>query len=269
VSETVVTAVQDHVFTIRINRPEVRNCIDGRTAALLSEAWLRFRDDPELWVAIITGTGDKAFCAGADLGALDTLGPGPDSTEAQRQAFIDQGEGFLGQTRMVDCFKPIIAAINGDALAGGLELACLADIRLVEAHARMGVTCRRFGVPLCDGGTQRLPRILGFGRAMDLIITGRFIGAEEAHFMGLASEVLPTGTSYAEAVALARRLCMLPQAAMRSDKEAAVRGLDLELEDGLRVEAALAWRAIEDPDMAEGARAFKAKEEPRYRDLGE
>ena len=175
----VQTTVDNRIFVVTINRPEVRNAVDGETAALLRAAWLRFRDDPDLWVAVLTGSGDQAFSAGADLGAVETLGPGPAASPAERRRFVEHGDGYLGYTRGIDIDKPILAAINGDALAGGLELACLADLRIVAEHARLGVACRRWNVPLVDGGTQRLPRIVGMGHAMDLILSGRFVGAAD------------------------------------------------------------------------------------------
>src|SRR5262249_26045194 len=159
-------------------------CVDGETASLLSHAWKRFRDDEALWVAILTGAGEDAFCAGADLADVGNLGPGPDASPSALRRFIAHGEGYLGYTRQTDIYKPILCAINGYALAGGLELACLGDMRIVEEHAEFGVACRRFNVPLVDGGTQRLPRIVGMGRAMELILTGRFIGADEALRIG-------------------------------------------------------------------------------------
>ncbi len=258
------TWVQDRTFVMRLNRPEVRNAVDGETAEALGAAWERFRDDDDLWVAVLTGTGDKAFCAGADLGAVETLGPGPDARPSEIRRFVSHGPGYLGNTRMTDIFKPILAAVNGDALAGGLELACLADIRVAESQARFGVACRRFNVPLCDGGTQRLPRIVGMGRAMELILTGRFIDATEALGMGLVNEVVAPGAGLARALELAGSLCRLPQGAMRSDKQAAVEGFGRPLEEGLRIEAELAQYAIRGRDLAEGAAAFKGKRAPGF-----
>ena len=144
----VLTEREDRTFIIKINRPEVRNCVDGETASLLEEAWKIFRDDDELYVGILTGTGEKAFCAGADLQNLDTLGPGLDASRHDKRRFITHGPGYMGYTRQVDIYKPIIAAVNGYALAGGLELSCLADIRIVEEHAELGVACRRWNVPM-------------------------------------------------------------------------------------------------------------------------
>ncbi len=260
----VTTRVEEKIFVITINRPDKRNAVDGETASLLEDAWLRFRDDDDLWVAILTGAGDQAFSAGADLSAIETLGPGADASPAEVRRFVTSGSGYIGYTRQTDIFKPIVAAVNGHALAGGLELACLADLRVVEEHAEMGVACRRWNVPLVDGGTQRLPRILGLGRAMDLILTGRFVKADEALRIGLANEVVPKGQSLARALEIARGLCALPQGAMRSDKQAAMMGWGRPLEEGLRIEAELGQYAIRGHDMREGARAFVEKRKPRF-----
>ncbi|MEO7109297.1 MAG: enoyl-CoA hydratase-related protein [Polyangiaceae bacterium] len=264
----VLTRIEEKIFIITVNRPEKRNAVDGEAAALLEIAWKKFRDDDGLFVAILTGAGDLAFSAGADLSAVATLGPqskpGVKRSIEKNRHFIDHGTGYLGYTRQTDIFKPIIAAVNGHALAGGLELACLADIRIVEEHAEMGVACRRWNVPLVDGGTQRLPRILGMGRAMELILTGRFIKADEALRIGLANEVVPRGKSLERAMQLAKELCALPQGAMRSDKQAALQGFGKPLEEGLRIEAELGQAAIASDDMREGARAFLEKRKPVF-----
>jgi len=261
----VLTEQKGHIFTITINRPEKRNCVDGETASLLEAAWKKFRDDDELWVAILTGKGDVSFCAGADLSNLTSLGPPLDSTPFKKRQFIAHGPGYMGYSRQVDIYKPIIAAINGYALAGGLELACLADIRIVEEHAEMGVACRRWNVPLLDGGTQRLPRILGMGRAMDLIITGKFINAAECHRIGLANEVVPKGGALKRATELAAHLCTLPQGAMRSDKQAAVMGYGRTLEEGLRIEAEVGQSVLGEFDIVEGSAAFVEKRKPGFK----
>ncbi len=263
-SAKVLTRVEEKIFIITINRPEKRNAVDGEAAALLEIAWKKFRDDENLFVAILTGAGDLAFSAGADLSAVETLGPGVSISAEKKRYFIDHGAGYLGYTRQTDIFKPIIAAVNGHALAGGLELACLADIRIAEEHAEMGVACRRWNVPLVDGGTQRLPRVVGMGRAMEMILTGRFVKSDEALRIGLVNEVVPRGQSLARAIKLAKELCELPQGAMRSDKEAAQRGWGLPLQEGLRIEAELGQDAIGSDDMREGARAFIEKRKPTF-----
>jgi enoyl-CoA hydratase len=254
----VTTEIQDRTLIITINRPDKRNCVDGETAQLLHDAWIRFRDDDALWVAVLTGKGDVSFCAGADLAAIPTLGPGMNASLQRQRHFTEHGPGFLGYTRGIDIDKPILAAINGFALAGGLELACLADMRIVEEHAEMGVACRRWGVPLVDGGTQRLPRIIGLGRAMKMILTGRSISADEALRFGLANEVVPKGKSLERCVEIAKLLCALPQTAMRTDKHAAMMGFGKPLEEGLRIEAELGGWALRDPELVEGAKRFLA-----------
>ena len=261
----VLTEVHDRTLVITINRPDKRNCVDGETAALLAEAWKRFRDDDELYVAILTGSGETAFCAGADLANLDSLGPGLTPSQGALRQFITHGEGYMGYTRQVDIYKPILAAVNGFALAGGLELACLADLRIVEQHAELGVACRRWNVPLLDGGTQRLPRILGLGRAMELILTGKFVGADEAYRLGLANEVVPTGQSLSRCLELAAELCALPQGAMRTDKQAAVMGYGRPLEEGLRIECEVGQTVLAGHDIREGSQAFVTKRKPEFK----
>jgi enoyl-CoA hydratase len=251
------------VTIIRFNRPEVRNCVSPATHLELIAAWTHFHEDDEAKVAIITGTGDKAFCTGGDLTAGKDLVP---NTPAEIAAH-NRGErpGILGPTRWTDIYKPIIAAINGAAYAGGLEWACFADIRIAEEHASFGVTCRRWNIGLADGGTQRLPRIVGMGRAMELIITGRVIDAQEAERIGLVNEVVPKGKSLDRALELAEFICTLPQPALRTDTEAAVRGFGLPLAEGLRIEAECFNRSIHDPASLEGLRQFRERDHPDRR----
>jgi enoyl-CoA hydratase len=173
--------------------------------------------------------------------------------------------GILGPSRWTDIYKPIIAAVNGVAYAGGLEWACFADIRIAEQHASFGVTCRRWNIGLADGGTQRLPRIIGMGRALELIITGRVIDAREAERIGLVNEVVPKGKSLERALELAEYICRLPQPAIRTDKEAAVRGFGLPLAEGLRIEAECFNRSIHDPATLEGLRQFRERDHPDRR----
>ncbi|WP_323118714.1 enoyl-CoA hydratase/isomerase family protein [Burkholderia alba] len=248
------------VVIIRFNRPEQRNCIGPVTHRELIDAWTRFRDDDAARVAIITGTGDKAFCSGGDLKAASQLVP----FDAAEIAAHDRGErpGIIGPSRWTDIYKPVIAAVNGVAYAGGLEWACFADMRIAEAHASFGVTCRRWNIGLADGGTQRLPRIVGMGRAMELILTGKVIDAQEAYRIGLVNEVVPKGQSLNRALALANTLAGLPQPAMRSDKEAAVRGYGLPLAEGLKIEAQCFNRSIHQPETAEGLRRFVERDHP-------
>ncbi|AAY92288.1 enoyl-CoA hydratase [Pseudomonas protegens] len=248
------------VVIIRFNRPEQRNCIGPVTHRELIEAWTRFREDENALVAIITGTGDRAFCAGGDLKAAAQLVP----SSAEEMAAHDRGErpGIIGPSRWTEIYKPIIAAVNGVAYAGGLEWACFADIRIAEEHASFGVTCRRWNIGLADGGTQRLPRIIGMGRAMELILTGKVIDAQEAYRIGLVNEIVPSGRSLKRALELAHVLAGLPQPAMRSDKEAAVRGYGLPLAEGLKIEAQCFNRSIHQPETQEGLRRFIERDHP-------
>jgi enoyl-CoA hydratase len=251
------------VTIIRFNRPEVLNCIGPTTHRELIHAWTQFRDDDEAKVAIITGTGKKAFCAGGDLKSEEDLVPmSPEEIAAHNRG---GRPGILGPSRWTDIYKPIIAAINGVAYAGGLEWACFADIRIAEQQASFGVTCRRWNIGLADGGTQRLPRIIGMGRALELIITGRVIDAREAERIGLVNEVVPKGKSLERALELAEYICGLPQPAIRTDKEAAVRGFGLPLAEGLRIEAECFNRSIHDPATLEGLRQFRERDHPDRR----
>lgn len=251
------------VTIIRFDRPEVRNCVGPTTHRELIEAWTRFRDDDAAKVAILTGTGDNAFCTGGDLTAGPALLP---STPAEIAAHAGgERPGVLGPSRWTEVYKPVIAAVNGAAYAGGLEWACFADIRIAEEHATFGVTCRRWNIGLADGGTQRLPRIVGMGRAMELILTGRVIDAREAFAIGLANEVVPRGQALARAIELADFIAGLPQPAIRTDKEAAVRGFGEPLREGLRIEAECFLRSIYAPETAEGLRRFAERDHPDRR----
>jgi enoyl-CoA hydratase len=212
---------------ITIDRPERRNAVDGPTAEALHDAFRRFVADDDARVLVLTGAGDDAFCAGADLKALDTLGPR-----------LDLPEGPLGFTRLSSP-KPTIAAICGWCLAGGFELALWCDLRVATPSARFGFTERRFGVPLIDGGTQRLPRIVGSGRALDLVLSGRIVEVDEAERMGLVTEIVPAGTHVERALAMAERLAAFPQDTMLSDRRAVLEGAGLPLVEGLTREALL------------------------------
>jgi enoyl-CoA hydratase len=251
------------VTVIKLNRPEVYNCIGPRTHRELIDAWQRFADDPDAYVAILTGAGDRAFCSGADLRAAEDLLPKtPEEVQAHNEGRMP---GLIGPSRRTDIYKPIVAAVNGVAYAGGLEWACFADLRVAEEHAKFGVLCRRWNIGLGDGGTQRLPRIIGLGRALDLILTGRVIDAAEAERIGLVNEVVPRGRGLARAMELAEQLAALPQEAMRTDKEAVYRGLGLDLREGLRVEAQCFNRLLGSLATREGIRRFLQREHPDRR----
>jgi enoyl-CoA hydratase len=209
---------------LTIDRPERRNAVDGRTAELLREGYDRFEDDDEARVLVLTGAGGIAFCAGADLKAIETLGPR-----------LESDDGPLGFTRLTPS-KPTIAAIEGWCLAGGLELALWCDLRIASEGSTLGFPERRWGVPLIDGGTQRMPRIIGLGRALDLILTGRLVPAEEAHEMGLVNEVVPKGDALTRGLQIAEGLAGFPQETMLADRSAAIDGFGLPLDEGLKVE---------------------------------
>jgi enoyl-CoA hydratase len=210
---------------VTIDRPHRRNAVDGGTAARLHEAYLRFEADDDARAMVLTGAGGVSFCAGADLKATETM--------AGR---LMSAEGPMGFTRLTPS-KPTIAAISGFCLAGGLELALWCDLRIAAEGSTLGYPERRWGVPLIDGGTQRLPRIVGLGRALDLILTGRMIDAEEALAMGLLTEIVPPGAHLQRALALAEGLSRFPQRTMLADRRAAIEGLGMTLADGLALEA--------------------------------
>lgn len=203
-------ARQGEVLVVSLNRPAVRNAVDRPTAAALAEAFRAFEADATLKVAVLTGRGGH-FCAGADLKAVA-------SGEAHRANRLErEGDGPMGPTRMA-LGKPVIAAIEGYCVAGGLELACWCDLRVASETAVFGVFCRRFGVPLIDGGTLRLPRLIGQSRALDMILTGRPVDAKEAHAMGLANRVVPAGEALNTALSLAEQLAAFPQTCLRGDR---------------------------------------------------
>ena len=218
---------------LTIDRPERRNAIDGPTAERLREGYERFVADDGARVLVLTGAGPEAFCAGADLKALDTIAP----------RLQDPG-GPLGFTRLTPP-KPTIAAISRWCLAGGLELALWCDLRIATDDARFGCTERRWGVPLIDGGTQRLPRVVGQGRALDLILSGRIVGAEEALAMGLVTEVVPHGRHLDRALEIAEGLAAFPQETMLADRAAALASFGHPLDAGLAMEAASGLQTLQ------------------------
>ncbi|HSB24139.1 MAG TPA: crotonase/enoyl-CoA hydratase family protein [Burkholderiaceae bacterium] len=234
------------VLTVRLSRPAQRNAVDGPTAARLREAFEAFERDDALMVAVLTGDAGH-FCSGADLTAL--------SDPARANAIEPTGTaaGPMGPTRMA-LRKPVIAAIEGYAVAGGLELALMCDLRVAARSATFGVFCRRWGVPLIDGGTVRLPRVVGMGRALDMILTGRAVGADEALQMGLANRVVDDGQALAQAQALAAQIAAFPQRCMRADRASAYRQWDLSLPDALRHEGAGGYPVVQDEAIAGAAR---------------
>jgi enoyl-CoA hydratase len=241
------------VTLITISRPERMNAIGAQTHRELVDAWGRFRDDDEAHVAVLTGAGDRAFCAGGDQ--KSGVDGEPVDVGAER-------DGVLGPSRWTDLYKPTVAAVNGAAYAGGLEWVCWTDLAIADEHATFGVTCRRWNIGLADGGTQRLPRIVGMRRAMELIVTGRVIDTAEALRIGLVNEVVPSGTCVERALALAHEIAALPQPAIRTDKEAAVRGFGLPLDEGLRIEAECFGKSIFSEETADGLRRFLERDHP-------
>jgi len=251
------------VAVITIERPERMNAIGARTHRELVDAWTRFRDDETVLVGILTGSGEKAFSAGGDLkGLADGEPVGPTSAEEVEAHNRGERPGILGPSRWTDIYKPTIAAVNGVAYAGGLEWVCWCHLAIADEHASFGVTCRRWNIGLADGGTQRLPRIVGWRRAMELIVTGRVIDASEALEIGLLNEVVPSGTCLDRALELADSIAALPQPAIRTDLEAAERGWGRPLDEGLRIEAECFNRLLAGPEILEGLRRFNERDHP-------
>jgi enoyl-CoA hydratase len=238
------------VRTIMINRPGARNAVNRATADQLVEAFRAFEKDVSASVAVLFGA-DGHFCAGADLKAISEGLAG----NVNRLNEDMTKDGPMGPTRM-SLSKPVIAAIAGYAVAGGLELACWCDLRVAERNAILGVFCRRFGVPLIDGGTQRLTRLIGMSRALDLILTGRPVDAEEAFGMGLVNRVVEAGKARQAAEKLAAQIAAHPQICMRSDRESVHRGYDLPLDEAMALEFQMGMKVIRSGETVVGARQF-------------
>ena len=224
-TQDVTTELLGRTFVVTINRPRVRNAVDRVCAAHLADAFRTFERDDDASVAVLAGAGGT-FCSGADLAAI---------AAGQMNHFEADGDGPMGPTRM-SLRKPVIAAIDGYAVAGGLELALWCDLRVMERDAILGVFCRRYGVPLVDGGTVRLSRIIGLGRALDLILTGRAVDAEEAHAIGLVTKVVKHGQARRYAIELAEQIAQFPETCVREDRLSTYESLNLSLTDALRVE---------------------------------
>ena len=256
--DTIRTEMRDRITIVRLARPEVRNAVDARTAQALADAFREFDANPDSDVAILHGE-YGSFCAGADLKAV--------AAEAGSNRLSPQGDGPMGPSRMV-LGKPVIAAIAGHAVAGGLELALWCDLRVVERSAVLGVFCRRWGVPLIDGGTVRLPRLIGHSRAMDLILTGRPVDAREALEMGLANRLVADGEALNEALALARTLSAFPQNCLRSDRLSAYEQWGQSLESALANEFRRGMEVIDSRETLEGASRFAAGR-GRHGDFGD
>jgi len=239
------------VLTVILNRPDRRNAVNAKTAALMADAFREFDADDGLSAAVLWGAGGT-FCAGADLQDLAS-DPGGESVRIQEDMAKD---GPMGPTRML-LSKPVIAAVSGYAVAGGLELACWCDLRVADRDAVFGVFCRRFGVPLIDGGTQRRPRLIGMGRALDMVRTGRAVGAEEARSMGLVDRLAEKGRAREEAEMLAEDLSRFPQRCLRNDRAALYGGWDLPMKEALALEFRFGLEVLKSGESVEGAKRFR------------
>ncbi len=248
----------EQIVTITLNRPEAMNAIDPETQAELVSAWTRFRDDDAAWVAILTGAGEKAFSAGADL---KTFIPASFGTAVVRRHH-DLGLG--GITRGLEIWKPMIAAINGHCLGGGFELALACDLRIAAEHATFGLPEVRWAIMPGSGGTQRLPRAVPLAKAMEMILMGETIDAKEAYRIGLVNRVVPLVDLMPTALHVAATLCQRGPLAVRAAKEAAIRGLSMPLADGLRLEAFLSGTLRGTEDAIEGPKAFAEKRAPKF-----
>lgn len=253
-SETTVLVEQrGPVTVVKINRPRARNAVDGPTAQLLYDAFAAFDSNDDSRVAILTGV-DGTFCAGADLkGVADGRGNRMNQDPADEMV---NSLGPMGPSRML-LSKPVIAAVEGYAVAGGLELAIWCDLRVCASDAAFGVFCRRWGVPLVDGGTIRLPRLIGHSRAMDLILTGREVLADEAFAMGLANRVVEPGTTLDASLTIANQLAALPQNCLRSDRQSAIAQWPLDQGEALASEMTLGMATVRSGETAAGAARFR------------
>jgi enoyl-CoA hydratase len=245
---SVLTRKNGHVTTVILNRPHVKNAVDGPTALALADAFREFEADEGAYVGVLCGAGGT-FCAGADLKSFG------DREEVQTSRLSREGDAPMGPSRL-RLTKPVIAAVSGYAVAGGLELALWCDLRIMEESAVFGVFCRRFGVPLIDGGTVRLPRLIGMSRAMDLILTGRPVTAQEALAIGLANRVVPDGKALEASEELAAEIARFPQRCMRSDRLSAYEQWDMSFEEGLLNEFNRGMKVIQSGESLSGARSF-------------
>ena len=248
IADPVLIERRPPLLIVTLNRPDARNAVDGATARALADAFRSFEADTELKVAILTGAGGH-FCAGADLKAIA-------SGDAVRANRIDPaGDGPMGPTRM-QLSKPVIAAISGFAVAGGIELAVWCDLRVADENAVFGVFCRRFGVPLIDGGTVRLPRLIGMSRALDLILTGRAVEAQEAYAIGLVNRIVPAGQALAAAEQLAMQIAAFPQQCLRNDRASAYAQWSLDADTAIANEFRYGLDTLQTGETQSGAVRF-------------
>ena len=246
---SVITQTQNSVLIVTIDRPDRRNAVDRATAEALASVFREFDADDALAVAVLTGAGGQ-FCAGADLKAI---------AEGDANRVELDGDGPMGPTRMT-LSKPVIAAVEGNAVAGGIELALWCDMRVAAQSAVFGVYCRRFGVPLIDGGTVRLPRLIGMSRALDMILTGRPVGAEEALQFGLANRTCPDGEALNTAIALAERIAAFPQTCLRNDRMSAYGAMGLSEADAITEEMKRGLDTLMSGETLDGAARFNSGE---------
>lgn len=245
--DPVLVSKDDEITVVTINRPHARNAVDGQTATLLADAFRDFDADESQKVAVLTGA-EGTFCAGADLKAV---------SEGSGNAVRRDGDGPMGPSRML-LSKPVIAAVEGYAVAGGLELSLWCDLRVAADDAVFGVFCRRWGVPLIDGGTIRLSRLIGHSHALDMILTGRGVSGEEAKQMGLANRLVEKGKALEGALELARQLCRFPQLCMRGDRLSSYQQWSMTLDEALANETELGREVIRSGETREGASRFAA-----------
>jgi enoyl-CoA hydratase/carnithine racemase len=255
----VVYEKKGHIAYITLNRPEAMNAINREVWEGLTNAWTSVRDDPEVWIGVVTGTGERAFSAGADLKEMAAFLMTPE----------DQRTGSLvpeiTPMRGLDVWKPFIAAINGIATGGGLELAMACDIRIASESARLGLAEVRQALMPGMSGTQRLPRLVPFGIALEILITGDFINAQEAYRIGLVNRVVPPDELMSSATALAERICQNGPLAVRTVKEVAYRGIQMNLDDGINLEKYMVSNLVTSEDAKEGPRAFAEKRPPIFK----
>ncbi len=254
---------QQHIAIITMDRPEVHNAIDFDLSRELIEAWIRFRDDADLWVSIVTGAGDKSFSSGADLRALGEFYRS--LTPLQRRHRAETSPGLGGLTRNLEIWKPIIAAVNGYCFGGGMELALACDIRIASENAQFGLTETSWGIIPGAGGTQRLPRVVPMGIALEMIFTAKKINAAEAYRIGLVNQVTPPTELMNAAIEMANKICANAPLAVQTAKMAVWKGLELPLADGLRLENTLGEPLRQSEDVQEGIAAFAEKRKPRFK----
>ena len=254
---------KDKIGIITINRPEAMNAIDPETSEELRKAWVDFRDDPNLWVGILTGAGEKAFSAGADLKTMIPMLSKLSTFERRERE--EKFPGMGGITRGLNIWKPIIGAINGFCLAGGLEMALSCDLRVAAEHATFGLMEVSRGIIPGAGGTQRLPRMIPMAKAMEMILMAQRIDAQEALRLGLVNRVVPLADLMPTAMKMAEVISQNAPLAVRSAKEAIIRGLSMTLEEGLRLESVLQSYLLKTEDAIEGPKAFAEKRKPQYK----